>query len=140
MSFQDSDALEGKLRRSSRDGVCCPIAAQQGNWRNNDDDNYVDDPEFQRFTTDLSDKLFTLTSNIANLSTQVGKLGTKKETERVRERVQDLLESTSNGFKEVGEGLKKVQSWQDLGVSGYDRRFIQILTRDSHHNATHRAS
>lgn len=77
---------------------------------------YADDPEFERFTTELSDKLFSLTSNISNLSNQIAKLGTKRETERVRERVQDLLEETSNGFKEVGEGLKKVQAWQDLGV------------------------
>ncbi|PSK53111.1 hypothetical protein B9Z65_3311 [Elsinoe australis] len=78
---------------------------------------YADDPEFERFTTELSDKLFSLTSNISNLSNQIAKLGTKRETERVRERVQDLLEETSNGFKEVGEGLKKVQAWQDLGPS-----------------------
>ncbi|PNS19548.1 hypothetical protein CAC42_7392 [Sphaceloma murrayae] len=78
---------------------------------------YADDPEFERFTTQLSDKLFSLTSNISNLSNQIAKLGTKRETERVRERVQDLLEETSDGFKEIGEGLKKVQAWQDLGPS-----------------------
>lgn len=44
-------------------------------------------------------------------------LGTKRETDRVRERVQDLLEETSSAFKDVGEGLKKVQAWHDLGVS-----------------------
>ncbi|GAM87220.1 hypothetical protein ANO11243_052420 [Dothideomycetidae sp. 11243] len=101
MSFQDSDNLE----------------AQPPNWRRNDDSAYVDDPEFERFTTELSDKLFSLTSNITQLSNQISKLGTKRETERGRERVQELLEETSNGFKEVGEGLKKVQGWQDLGPS-----------------------
>ncbi|KAF2220119.1 syntaxin [Elsinoe ampelina] len=100
MSFNDADRLE----------------SQPSGWRGNDD-NYADDPEFERFTTQLSDKLFSLTSNISNLSNQIAKLGTKRETERVRERVQDLLEETSNGFKGVGEGLKKVQAWQDLGPS-----------------------
>ncbi|KAJ9623393.1 SNAP receptor [Taxawa tesnikishii (nom. ined.)] len=101
MSFQDSPNLE----------------AQPTTWRREDDPQYADDPEFRSFTTDLSDKLFSLTANISRLSSQVALLGTKRETERVRERVQDLLEDTSNGFKEIGEGLKKVQAWHDLGPS-----------------------
>ncbi|KAK4989755.1 SNAP receptor [Elasticomyces elasticus] len=101
MSFDDQDTLE----------------AQPTNWRRQDDPQYADDPEFQRFTTELSDKLFGLTANISRLSNQVGLLGTKRETDRVRERVHDLVEDTSNGFKEIGEGLKKVQAWHDLGPS-----------------------
>ncbi|KAL1302230.1 hypothetical protein AAFC00_002655 [Neodothiora populina] len=101
MSYSDSNALE----------------AQPTTWRREDDPQYADDPEFQEFTTDLSDKLFSLTSNISRLSNQVALLGTKRETDRVRERVQDLLEETSDGFKDIGEGLKKVQAWHDLGPS-----------------------
>lgn len=41
----------------------------------------------------------------------------------MRERVQDLLEETSTGFKDVGEGLKKVQAWHDLGVSNASQMF-----------------
>ncbi|TKA81546.1 hypothetical protein B0A49_00460 [Cryomyces minteri] len=101
MSFADSSALE----------------SQPTNWRREDDPQYADDPEFQHFTTDLSDRLFSLTSNITALNREVAKLGTKRETERVRERVQDLIEETTTGFKEIGEGLKKVQAWHDLGPS-----------------------
>jgi len=101
MSFADSSNLE----------------SQPTTWRRNDDPEYSDDPEFTRFTTSLSDKLFTLTSNISRLSNQIALLGTKRETDRVRERVQDLLSETGDGFKEVGEGLKKVQAWHDLGPS-----------------------
>ncbi|KAF2480012.1 t-SNARE [Neohortaea acidophila] len=101
MSFQDNPNLE----------------AQPTTFRRRDDPQYADDPEFQTFTTELSDKLFTLTSNISRLSSQLGLLGTKRETERVRERVQDLLTETGNEFKEIGEGLKKVQAWPDLGPS-----------------------
>ncbi|KAK5005921.1 SNAP receptor, partial [Cryomyces antarcticus] len=71
MSFADSPALE----------------SQPTNWRREDDPQYADDPEFQHFTTDLSDRLFSLTSNITALNREVAKLGTKRETERVRERV-----------------------------------------------------
>jgi syntaxin 7 len=84
--------------------------------RREDDPQYADDPEFQRFSTNLSDKLFTLTSTVSRLSNQVALLGTRRETERVRERVKDLIEEGSREFKEVGEGLKKVISWPDVGV------------------------
>ncbi|KAG9557281.1 t-SNARE, partial [Aureobasidium melanogenum] len=99
MSFQDSPNLE----------------AQPTTWRRSDDPEYQDDPEFNSFTTDLSDRLFSLTANISRLSSQVALLGTKRETDRVRERVQDLLEETSASFKDIGDGLKKVQAWHDLG-------------------------
>jgi hypothetical protein len=47
----------------------------------------------------------------------VALLGTKRDTERVRERVHDLLEESKDIFKEVGEGVKKIQSWEDVSVS-----------------------
>ncbi|KAF2801569.1 t-SNARE [Mytilinidion resinicola] len=101
MSFQQSSAME----------------SQPTNWRREDDPEYADDPEFRQFTQELSDKLFSLTSNISRLSSQVALLGTRRETERVRERVHDLIDETSNAFKEIGEGLKKVGTWHDVGPS-----------------------
>ncbi|MCJ1431906.1 hypothetical protein MMC27_001262 [Xylographa pallens] len=85
--------------------------------RRNEDPEFRDDPEFDRFTEDLSVKLFSLTSNIARLSSQISLLGTKRDTDRVRERVHDLLEESRDGFKDVGEGIKKLTSWEDLSPS-----------------------
>ncbi|KAK2763979.1 hypothetical protein FQN54_009598 [Arachnomyces sp. PD_36] len=78
---------------------------------------YQDDPEFQKLTAKLSDELFTLTSNTSRLSNQIALLGTKRDTERVRERVHDLLQETRDGFRDVGEGIKKVQMWEDVNPS-----------------------
>ena len=100
MSFNRASALESQSSTLSQD-----------------DSQYVDDPEFERLTRTLSDKLSTLTNNISQLSRQVELLGTRRETERVRERVQDLVEETGTGFKYVGNELKAVAAWQDLGVS-----------------------
>lgn len=94
-----------------------PLESQPTTWRRQDEPQYADDPEFQEYTTQLSDRLFSLTANITRLSSQIALLGTKRETDRVRERVQDLLQETSDTFKEVGEGLKKVQAWPDVGPS-----------------------
>jgi len=101
MSFDRSPALE----------------SQPTTWRRSDDPQYQDDPEFVTFTSELSDKLFQLTSTVSRLSSQVALLGTRRETERVRERVKEMVDEGSRLFKEVGEGLKKVLAWPDVGVS-----------------------
>lgn len=120
MSFNRSSALE----------------AQPTNFRREDDPQYADDPEFNKFTEALSEKLFSHSSNINKLARQVELLGTKRETERVRERVQNLIEETGDGFKDVGDGLKKINAWPDLGVSARGRKTCRqsidrkMLTRD----------
>ncbi|KAL2867910.1 SNAP receptor PEP12 [Aspergillus lucknowensis] len=93
------------------------LEAQPTTYRRSDDPQYHDDPEFQRLTESLSNQLFTLTSNITRLSDQIALLGTKRDTDRVRERVHNLLEQTRAGFREVGEGIKKVQTWEDVNPS-----------------------
>ncbi|KAI9797799.1 MAG: hypothetical protein M1833_005302 [Piccolia ochrophora] len=93
------------------------LESQPTTTRREDDPTYADDPEFNRLTQQLSNQLFSLQSNTGNLSNQVALLGTKRDTERVRERVHDLLEQTRDSFKEVGEGVKKVQAWEDVNKS-----------------------
>ncbi len=85
----------------------------------------TDDPEFRDFTNKISDDLFALTRNVARLSTEVSKLGTKHETARVRERVKSTVEETSEKFKEIGEGVKKISQWPDVGVCG---SHVQVMT------------
>ena len=92
------------------------MESQPTTMRRSDDPEYRDDPEFSRFAEELSVKLFSLTSNISRLSQQISLLGTRRDTERVRERVHDLLEEARNGFKEVGEGIKKLTAWENVSV------------------------
>ena len=93
------------------------MESQPTTMRREEDPHYQDDPEFSRFAEDISVKLFSLTSNISRLSQQISLLGTKRDTERVRERVHDLLEEARDGFKEVGDGVKRLTTWEDLNVS-----------------------
>lgn len=93
------------------------LESQPTTTRRQDDASYRDDPEFSRLAESLSTRLFELTANISRLSNQISLLGTKRDTDRVRERVHDLLEETRDGFKEVGEGIKKVTSWNDINVN-----------------------
>ena len=93
------------------------LESQPTTTRRGDDPQYADDPEFQQLSQDLMSRLFTLTGNISRLSNEINLLGTKRDTDRVRERVHDLLEESKDSFKEIGEGVKRIQSWEDVSVS-----------------------
>ncbi|KAI9815028.1 MAG: hypothetical protein M1827_002871 [Pycnora praestabilis] len=90
------------------------LEAQPTTTRREEDPTYSDDPEFDNLAQKLSDQLFSLQSNISRLSNQIALLGTKRDTDRVRERVHDLLEETRDGFKDIGDGVKRVQAWEDV--------------------------
>lgn len=77
---------------------------------------YTDDPEFKQLQSQLTNKIFNLRRNIQQLTTDVNILGTKRDTPRVRERVHDHLEKTRDLCKEIGDGVKKLQTWDDLTV------------------------
>ncbi|KAL2179807.1 t-SNARE [Thermothelomyces heterothallicus CBS 202.75] len=89
---------------------------------------YSDDPEFQRLSQDLMNKLFKLNGNNQRLSAEVGYLGTRRDTPRVRERVHELIEESRDTFKEVGEGVKKIQTWED--VTPTQKYMQQKLSRE----------
>lgn len=90
------------------------LEAQPPQYR--DDPETRDDQEFNNFAENLSVQLFGLTSSISRLSQQINLLGTRRDTERVRERVSDLLEETRDGFKDVGEKMRKLAAWEDVNV------------------------
>jgi syntaxin 7 len=93
------------------------LESQPTNLRRQDDPQYADDPEFQRLSKELMSKLLALGGKVSKLQNEVTLLGTRRETDRVRERVQTLLEELKDSFKDVGEGVKKIKSWEDVGVS-----------------------
>ncbi|KAF8456061.1 t-SNARE [Kalaharituber pfeilii] len=83
---------------------------------------YSDDPAFDRLANSLSSHLFRLNSNVTRLSSQIALMGTPKDSETIRDRVKTLMEQTREGFKQVGEGIKKVQAWENVSPS---QRFSQ---------------
>lgn len=89
---------------------------EAGRRRNTGDNQYTDDPEFQRLSQELMNKLFKLNGNNQRLQGEVSHLGTRRDTPRVRERVHELIEESRDLFKEVGGGVKKVQTWEDVTV------------------------
>lgn len=96
MSFDQLSSLEAGGRRGSP--------------------SFSDDPDFQRLSQDLRNKLFKLSGNNQRLKGELGHRGTRRDTPRVRERVHELLDESRGLFKDVGEGVKKVQTWEDVTV------------------------
>ncbi|KAG5940567.1 hypothetical protein E4U53_007567 [Claviceps sorghi] len=76
--------------------------------------NYSDNPEFQTLQYDLKNKLQKLLVSNRDLSKGVSSLGTKKDNPRLRERVNKGLESTRELCRDIGEGVKRLQTWDDL--------------------------
>ncbi|RYP10418.1 hypothetical protein DL765_008114 [Monosporascus sp. GIB2] len=100
MSFDQLSSIESGRRRPA----------------NNSSNNggYADDPEFSRLSQDLMNKLFHLQGNVSKLRSEISLLGTRRDNPRLRERVHTLLEESTDQFKDVGEGVKKVQTWDDV--------------------------
>lgn len=77
---------------------------------------YSDDPGFQDLQYDLKSKLQGLLSSNRKLANDVNVLGTKKDTPRLRERVHNSMDKTRKICQEIGDGVKKLQTWEDLTV------------------------
>lgn len=97
---------------------------------------YTDDPAFQDLQYDLKNKLQSLLSNNRKLANDVNVLGTKKDTPRLRERVHNTMEKSREICKEIGDGVKKLQTWDDLTVR-LQILFSVSLRCDLEHELTH---
>ncbi|KAF4125883.1 t SNARE [Geosmithia morbida] len=75
---------------------------------------YSDDPAFRDLQYDLKGKLQSLLSNNRKLASDVNVLGTKKDTPRLRERVHNTMVKNRSVCQEIGEGVKKLQTWEEL--------------------------
>jgi hypothetical protein len=77
---------------------------------------YTDDPAFQELQYNLKSKLQTLLSSNRKLANDVNVLGTRKDTPRLRERVHNSMDKTRDMCREIGDGVKRLQTWEDLTV------------------------
>lgn len=78
---------------------------------------YSDNPEFQDLQYSLKNKLQSLLAGNRKLANDVNVLGTKKDTPRLRERVHNSMDKAREACREIAEGVKKLQTWDDLTVS-----------------------
>lgn len=89
---------------------------------------YTDDPAFRDLQYELKNKIQKLLSSNRQLTNDVNVLGTKRDNARVRERVHTTMEKSRDNCKDIGEGIKKLMSWEELTVS-----ILQQLCRCNAH-------
>ncbi|KAI0901103.1 t-SNARE [Rostrohypoxylon terebratum] len=89
------------------------IESGSGGGRRQNNGAYSDDPEFSRLSQGLMNTLFHLQGNISKLKSDISLLGTRRDNPRLRERVHATIEESTTKFKEVGEGIKKIQTWEE---------------------------
>jgi hypothetical protein len=95
------------------------LEAQPTTMRREDDPEYSDDPEFQALADSTAQQLDGLTSKVGQLQNSVNLLGTRRDTEALRKRVTDLLDQARDGYREVGDAIKRLQSWETVNVRGF---------------------
>ena len=89
---------------------------------------YADDPEFSRQAQELATKLFRLGSNISDLHSELN----RRDTPRTRERTHNLLEETKAMFQSAGEGLRNLQTWEDVTpTQKYKQQKLSRQLKDS---------
>jgi syntaxin 7 len=87
-------------------------------------------PEFTRLTKSISQKIFTITSNVALVHRYIGLLGTARDTDKMRTSLMDTLTKTKNTSKDLVPDIRALSRWdpEEIGPSGkYEQ---QKLTGD----------
>jgi len=77
---------------------------------------YADDPEFRDLQNELKAKLQSLLNSNRKLANDVNVLGSKKDTPRLRERVHSTMDKSREICQEIGDGVKRLQTFEELTV------------------------
>ena len=105
---------------------------QMSNLESGRQAGYTDNPGFQDLQFELKNKVQSVVSSNRKLSSDINSLGTKRDTPRLRERVHNTLDKTRDSCKDIGDGIKKLQTWEDLTVSASTQACysgLQLLTQ-----------
>jgi hypothetical protein len=85
-------------------------------------------PEFQRLTQSISQKIFTITSNVAQIHRYIGLLGTHRDTERMRASFMEALSRTKDVSKEIVPEIRLLARWDQDEIGPNEKYEQQKLT------------
>lgn len=81
-------------------------------------------PEFARLTKSISQRIFTITSNVAATHRYIGFLRTARDTERMRSSLMETLSKTKNISREIVPDIQTLSRWNPDEL-GPNERFEQ---------------
>ncbi|KAF8250649.1 DUF689-domain-containing protein [Wilcoxina mikolae CBS 423.85] len=91
---------------------------------------YSDNPEFTTLTQSLATSLTNLTTNIVQLNRHLSLLGTKRDSESIRDDIHHLLTTTRSGFRELSVGVKRAKDWSSEYDASPGMKFAQQKLQD----------
>src|ERR1700737_4934325 len=77
-------------------------------------------PAFSSLTKAISQKIFSITSNVALVHRYIGLLGTPRDTDRMRSSLMDTLGKTKTIIKEIVPDIRQLSRWdpEEIGPGG----------------------
>jgi len=93
-------------------------------------------PEFTRLSKSISQRIFSITSNVALIHRFVGLLGTTRDTENMRSSLMDTLAKTKDLSKDLVPDIRTLAHWDPEEIGPSERYEQQKLTGDFQKAAT----
>lgn len=87
-------------------------------------------PEFAQLTRSISQRIFSITSNVATIHRYIGLLRTPRDTERMRNSLMDTLAKTKNLSKDLIPDIRSLSRWNPDEIGPNERYEQQKLTGD----------
>ena len=93
-------------------------------------------PEFTRLTKSISQRIFSITSNVALIHRFIGLLGTTRDTDKMRSSLMDTLAKTKDVSKDLLPDIRTLARWDPDEIGPSERYEQQKLTGDFQKAAT----
>ncbi|KAF9197407.1 hypothetical protein BGZ49_002178 [Haplosporangium sp. Z 27] len=122
MSFADLERGEGGFKKGKGAGPS-PLGRTSlstngnGNWNRGGIDSLGDVSEhaYQAKVKHISQQVFRISSNVSTMQRLVGYLGTQKDSQDVRVKLQDITEQSRNLVRETSEDIKDLTKFDATG-------------------------
>ena len=72
-------------------------------------------PEYSSLTKAITQKIFSITSNVTLIHRYIGLLGTSRDTEKMRSSLMDALGKTKTMIKEIMSNIRQLSNWEEIG-------------------------
>ncbi|GBC07541.1 hypothetical protein RclHR1_07520005 [Rhizophagus clarus] len=112
MSFSDLERGQGS-----------PSSGRKGSYYGSSLSISDDDIRYKNLSKNISQQVFNITSNVANIQRLVSHLGTTKDTPELRTKLHTITERTRELVKETSGNIKQLSHFQS--TSGQNRKLEQ---------------
>lgn len=104
-------------------GTGSPSSGRKGSYYGSSSSISEDDIRYKSLSKNISQQVFNITSNVANIQRLISHLGTTKDTPELRTKLHTITEKTRELVKETSGNIKQLSHFQS--ASGQNRKLEQ---------------